>query len=149
MKEFCLLGFGAFRALLGSLAQAFLARLYSQSERRRELLIDAYSDYLNGLAKRASILTDHSERTEEASALMVSGKQKISAYAPPPVVHALAKLETTPMMLSNPKTQRAMVELVKAMRSSIGARISNLDDDIQAVLFSIDVVPTSNRGEPR
>ncbi|MBI1391691.1 MAG: hypothetical protein GC152_03010 [Alphaproteobacteria bacterium] len=112
MSEFSFLGFRASLALAGSIAQAALSRAYSNSDRRRELLIDAYSDYLTGLAKRASILTHHSERTEEATALMVSGKQKISAYAPPHLVTALASLEKTSMMLSDPETQSAMVDLV-------------------------------------
>ncbi|GAB4519307.1 MAG: hypothetical protein Tsb0010_03600 [Parvularculaceae bacterium] len=140
MREFLLLGFGAILALMGSLVQAIVGRTYSQSERRRELLIDAYSDYLTGLAKRASILTHHSERTEEATALMVSGKQKISTYAPAPVVTALANLEKTPMLLSNEITQKAMVELVKAMRKSIRAGSGELDDSIHAILFSMQII---------
>ncbi|MEO1243245.1 MAG: hypothetical protein AAFX54_15145 [Pseudomonadota bacterium] len=140
MKDFFLLGFGAFLAMGGALVQAIVGRMHSQSDRRRELLIDSYSDYLNGLAKRASILHDHSERTEEAMALMVSGKQKISAYAPEQVVIALANIEKTPMLLSNEETQQAMVGLVKAMRESIRAGSGDLDKAIHEVLFSNPII---------
>lgn len=143
MKDFLLLGFGAALALSGALVQAFVGRRYSQSDRRRELLIDAYSDYLDGLSKRASILHAHSERTEEATALMVSGKQKISAYAPASVVIALASLEKTPMKLSDRSTQKAMVELVKAMRKSAQSGVGDLDQAIHTILFSVDIVDRS------
>ncbi|MEM6626578.1 MAG: hypothetical protein AAF719_07735 [Pseudomonadota bacterium] len=143
MNEFWLLGFGALLALLGSVVQALIQRAHSRSERRTELLIDAYSDYLVGIARRASILSAHSERTEEATALMVAGKQKVSAYAPPAVVIALAALEETPMHLSDERTQSAMVELVKAMRVSIRSGSSELDHAIHSVLFSVETIDRS------
>jgi hypothetical protein len=71
---------------------------------------------------------------------MVSGKQKISAYAPAHVVRALGALEKTPMSLSDSSTQSAMVGLVLAMRKSIGMKSKALDDDIRAILFSAEVI---------
>ena len=136
METFLAAATGAFFALLGTIVQAVITGIQSNSNRRRELLIDAYGDYLNGLAKRASILHSHSERTEEATALMISGKQKISAFAPSGVVSSLAKLEETPMILSDPQTQKAMVDLVRSMRVSVGAGSRNLEGPIQSILFS-------------
>ena len=140
MEQWWFAVFGAGLALAGSLVQSVIASLQGRSERRIELLIDAYSDYLNGIAKRASILEAHSERTEQATALMVSGKQKMSAYALSNVVSALARLERTPMTLSSAETQKAMVQLIITMRQSIGVKSSELEDDIRVVLFSSEFV---------
>jgi len=140
MENFLYAGFGAFLALAGALIQALVGRHHSQSDRHRELLIDAYNDYLTGLAKRASIFHEHSNRTEAATALMVTGKQKISAYAPAVVVISLANLEKTPMSLSSKATQTAMVELVKSMRQSLNAETGELDLAIHTILFSNPVI---------
>ena len=131
---------GALAAIAGSLVTAFVGWLQNKSDRRRELLIDAYREYLTGLAERASLLHAHSERTEAATAKMVAGKQMIAAYAPSAVVKALAGLESSPMLLSDPETQTAMVALVSAMRRSTGNGATGLENEIRAILFSVDVV---------
>jgi hypothetical protein len=126
---------GAGLALAGALAQAFVARSYSRADRRRELLIEAYSDYLSGIAQRVAILEDHSPRTEAATALIITGKQKITAYAPASVVLALAAFEKTSQRLSQPDAQTAMIALVQAMRSSVGVESAGLEPAIHGVLF--------------
>ena len=69
--------------------------------------------------------------------MMVTGKQKISAYAPSDVVRALAALESTTLKLSDSSTQAAMVHLVKTMRQSVGVGSrGDLDMAISAILFS-------------
>jgi hypothetical protein len=122
-------------ALAGALVQAFVARTYSRADRRRELLIEAYSDYLSGLAQRVAILEAHSPRTEAATALLITGKQKITAYAPSQVVLALAGFEQTSQRLSQGDAQQAMIVLVQAMRSSVGVESDGLESAIHAVLF--------------
>ena len=126
---------GAGLALAGVLVQAFVARTYSRADRRRELLIEAYSDYLSGLAQRVSILEAHSQRTEAATALLITGKQKITAYAPSPVVISLAAFEKTSQKLSQDDAQGAMISLVQAMRDSVGVESTGLEPAIHAVLF--------------
>lgn len=126
---------GAGLALAGALVQAFVARTYSRADRRGELLIEAYSDYLSGIAQRMAILEDHSPRTEAATALLITGKQKIVAYAPATVVLALAAFERTSKLLSQQDAQRAMIVLVQAMRSSVGVESEGLETDIRTALF--------------
>ena len=127
---------GAGLALAGALVQAFVDRTYSRADRRRELLIEAYSDYLSGVAQRVVILEADSHRTEAATALLITGKQKIAAYAPAPVVLALANFEQTSVHLSQPDVQQAMIALVQSMRASVGVEAVGLESAIQAVLFS-------------
>ena len=43
------------------------------------------------------------------------------------------------MRLTSEETQKAMVGLVLAMRKSTDSIGSNLDEDIHAILFSVDV----------
>jgi hypothetical protein len=135
MSQLFLLVVGAGLALLGTLVQSIISWNQSRVDRNRNLLIEAYSEYLTGLAQRASILHDHSERTEQATALMVAGKQKVSAFAPPNVVKVLAALETSPMLLSHKDTQDGMVGLVQATRESIGVGKQPLNNEIMAILF--------------
>lgn len=135
MRELLIAVLGAGLALAGALVQAFVARLHTQADRRRELLIEAYSDYLSGLAQRVAILEAHSPRTEAATALLITGKQKITAYAPAPVVRALAAFEQTSQRLSQEDAQAAMIALVSEMRRSVGVESEDMDAAIRAVLF--------------
>ncbi|MEM6746368.1 MAG: hypothetical protein AAF608_03010 [Pseudomonadota bacterium] len=145
MNDLVLLCAGALLTLAGAVVQVFITRAHSVSDRQRELLIDAYNEYLTGIAKRASILHEHSQRTEEATSLMFAGRQKISAYAPMSVVACLAKLESTNMSLSDQVTQTAMVELVAAMRQSVGVNSQGADSSIASALFSGVKVESPNR----
>lgn len=142
MSQVLLLVVGAALALLGTLVQSAITWNQSRVNRNSDLLIEAYSEYLTGLAQRASILHDHSERTEQATALMVAGKQKVSAFAPANVVRALAALEASPMLLSNKETQEGMVGLVQAMRESIGVGKESLKSEIKVILFSAAALTT-------
>jgi len=135
MHEFFIAVVAAGLTLTGALVQAFVARMHTRADRRRELLIEAYSDYLSGLAQRVAILEDHSPRTETATALLITGKQKITAYAPAPVVRALAAFEKTSLKLSNEDAQAAMIALVGEMRHSVGVDSKDMDAAIRAVLF--------------
>ncbi|AXE63067.1 hypothetical protein HPO_02437 [Hyphomonas polymorpha PS728] len=136
MSQALLLVLGAILALLGTMVQSIISWGQSRVDKRRDLLIEAYSEYLTGLAQRASILHPHSERTEQATALMVAGKQKISGFAPANVVKALAALEASPMLLSHSDTQEGMVGLVQAMRVSVGVGKQQLNKEIRDILFS-------------
>jgi len=71
---------------------------------------------------------------------MISGKQKIAAYAPAPVVKALASLEITHIELSNQQTQTAMLEFIKSTRKSVSVGSNRLDVPIHQILFSAEVV---------
>lgn len=135
MRELLIAVLGAGLALAGALVQAFVARLHTRADRRRELLIEAYSDYLSGLAQRVAILEAHSPRTEAATALLITGKQKITAYAPAPVVRALAAFEGTSLKLSEEDAQTAMISLVAEMRRSVGVEAHDMEVAIRAVLF--------------
>jgi hypothetical protein len=135
MRDLIIAVFAAGLALTGALVQAFVTRFHSQADRKRELLIEAYSDYLSGVAQRVAILEAHSPRTEAAMALLVTGKQKITAYAPAPVVRALAAFEKTSLQLSQEDAQSAMIALVSQMRRSVGVESKDMDAAIGAVLF--------------
>ncbi len=126
---------GAGLALAGPLAQMFVSRDHSRADRRRELLIEAYGDYLSGVAQRVAILESHSPRTEAAMAAIITGKQKITAYAPSSVVLALAAFEKTSKVLSQSDAQSAMLSLVRAMRESVGVDSAGLDEAIHTALF--------------
>ena len=139
-KDIILLLIGAFLALGGALAQSLIGWTQAQSDRRRELLVEAYSQYLTGVAERASILRSHSQRTEEATAKIVAGKQKVCAFAPVEVVKALAALEKTPLHLSSKETQEKMVGLVNAMRKSVAAERGELGGEISDILFSAEII---------
>ncbi|HWA22165.1 MAG TPA: hypothetical protein VG735_07215 [Caulobacterales bacterium] len=121
-------------ALAGALAQAFIARMHSQEDRRKELLIEAYTDYLKGLAEWAT--RDQRSKAEAAGkASILTGKQKIAAYAPSQVVRKLAALERTSLNMSQPDAQSAMVALVSSMRQSVGVRWRGLEADIRLILM--------------
>ena len=110
-------------------------RGFTRKDRRRELLIEAYSDYLSGLAQRVAILEAHSQRTEAATALLITGKQKITAYAPAPVVRALATFEKTSLQLSQDDAQSAMITLVSEMRRSVGVESKEMEPAIRTVVL--------------
>lgn len=133
--EIAILAAGAALALVGSLVQAFVARTYSRADRHRELLIEAYSDFLTGLAQRAANVKGDAEKAEAATFQLVIAQQKITAYAPAPVVTALATFKDTSTFLANADAQAAMISLVQAMRESVGVKADGLESAIRKVLF--------------
>ena len=68
-------------------------------------------------------------------ARIIAGKQKITAFAPSSVIVALAAFEKTSKRLSQHDAQSAMIELVRAMRESVGVDAVTSDEAIHAVLF--------------
>lgn len=133
--EFSLLLWGALLALGGSLAQAFVGWSQTRSSRRQELLIEAYKEYLGGLAQNASNQSGDYLKSEAAMAVLLAGKQKIAAYGPASVVSALAAFERTSKRMSDEPAQAEMIKIIDAMRSSVGVRSIGAEEDVRLILF--------------
>jgi hypothetical protein len=120
-------------ALLVVVFQSVFKKLSDSGDKKKQLLIEAYTDYLRGLSEWAT-RDGRSENMGPGKALILTGKQKITAYAPSQVVRKLAALERTSRDMTKPDAQGAMVDLVLSMRRSVGVSWRGLDADIHVVL---------------
>lgn len=131
MEQLALTVVGAVCALLGGVIQYYIDRANQLSDRRRELLIEAYGDFLTGVSLVALAATTSSD----GKALIVRGKQKICAYAPSSVVSALGEFSAGSQRLSDEEAQISMLKLVSAMRRSVGEDARGLEGAIASTLF--------------
>jgi hypothetical protein len=123
---------GASAVLGGILVQSYVTRASSLSDKRRELLIAAYEDFLIGLTLLSSVNeADHPSGMQR----LLAGKQKIAAYAPVGVLRAVAILEGTSLKADNPDAQAAIVGVVVEMRRSVGVVHEGIDREVKALLF--------------
>lgn len=120
-------GIAAIAGIVGALGavliQGILAYLGGDTERKRELLLEAYQALIESTASLAAA-TDREVGLRD----LIAAKQRILYFAPTEVVAALANFARTSQVMSDPAAVAAFAELLKTMRASLKlAPVTNED----------------------
>jgi hypothetical protein len=130
---------GIVGALSAVLVQGLLTRLGGETERKRELLLQAYQALIESMAS-VSV-----ERDSDATRSLIAAKQRILQFAPAEVVHALAEFCRTSQRLADVSAVDAFVGLLKAMRKSLGMPEVG-DPDMLRILVGADSLAAYSQG---
>ena len=122
---------GIVGALGAVLVQGLLSHFGGETERKRELLLQAYQALIESMASLSV------ERSDVGTRDLIAAKQRILQFAPTEVVHALADFCRTSQVLSNVDAVDGFVRLLKAMRDSLGMPEVS-DSDMLRILVSAD-----------
>jgi hypothetical protein len=125
---------GIVGALGAVLIQGLLAHFGGETERKRELLLEAYQALIESIAS-LSIDRPAAAATRD----LIAAKQRILQFAPVEVVHALADFCRTSQVLANADAVEGFVRLLKAMRHSLGMP-EVTDADMLRILVSADTL---------
>lgn len=132
---------GILGALGAVVVQGLLSHFGGETERKRELLLQAYQALIESMASLSM------ERAGgEATRDFIAAKQRILQFAPTEVVHALAEFCRTSQIFANVDAVDGFVHLLRAMRSSLGMpRVT--DADMLRILVNADsIADYSQRG---
>lgn len=132
---------GIVGALGAVLVQGILAHFGGETDRKRELLLQAYQALIESMA---SLSVEHPGAG--ATRDLIAAKQRILQFAPTEVVHALAEFCRTSQVMANVDAVEAFANLLRAMRASLGMP-SVVDSDMLRILVSADsIADYSQRG---
>lgn len=132
---------GIVGALGAVLVQGLLSHLGGETERKRELLLQAYQALIESMAS-LSVERPGAGATRD----LIAAKQRILQFAPTEVVYALAEFCRTSQILANPDAVEAFAQLLRAMRSSLGMP-PVADGDMLRILVNADsIADYSQRG---
>jgi Uri superfamily endonuclease len=121
----------------GALLQFWLSRRNTDWSRLQEKRVQAYVDFLKGIAGVAQALRFDDKKAEhDSSALVADARARIAVYGHSQVISALAAFCRTDQHLMSTDTCKVFIQLIQTMRQvSKVASISIDDNELYLVLF--------------
>ena len=121
----------------GALLQFWFSRRTTDWSRLQEKRVQAYVDFLKGVAGVAQALRFNDKKAEhDSSALFADARARIAVYGHSKVISALAAFLRTDQKLMSTGACEAFMQLIQAMRqvSKVGKILID-DNELYLVLF--------------